>query len=44
MQVEFVVDSLVSPETKQALSFLYGEYTVTVRRLESGCWLIRGER
>lgn len=44
MKIEFEVDSLVSNETKEALSFLYGSYNVTVKRLASGKWLIKGER
>lgn len=44
MKIEFVVDSLVSAEAKNALSFLYMSYSVTVKRLSNGSWLITGER
>lgn len=44
MKIEFVVDSLVSKEAKDALSFLYMSYTVSVKRLPNGTWLIKGER
>lgn len=44
MQVEFRVNNIASKEAREAISFLQGEYFVTVKRIAPNLWLIRGER